>query len=307
MSVRQNQIMIIQAYRYGGTWVFDDEDTALEKEAFVSGAPEMIDAYLVERYGDKFHDRDIKLLFSAEPFPGSCRAKQVNEPSYEDDYSEPEVETYDEVDGQSILNDESIERVPVDWADHPINDGESDNEGFIWGIEYWDGQDVLDIIWYDDVDERDYDLKDQSTDDWENFTWEDSVDTWGANQWVANWNKSLSRGWYETTIAGKKLKGWLCPATLLYFDDYPKEIYYSAEPLSEEDTQVAQESRSKRDAIEDAKWEQWRESRRGQNNDSPFAVGTRSNQYNVGSHVPGWGPRSYTPHDSPLMNNDEEE
>tara|TARA_R110002020_G_scaffold118792_3_gene271340 strand:+ start:6425 stop:7339 length:915 start_codon:yes stop_codon:yes gene_type:complete len=304
MKVRQNQIMIIQAYRYGGTWVFDDEDTDLEKEAFVSGAPEMIDAYLVERFKDTHYDRDIKLLFSAQPFPGACLAKQVNN-TPKDDYTEPQVASYD--DALSILDDESIERVPVDWCDHPLNTGDgTDNEGFIWGIEYWDGQDVLDVIWYDDIDERDYDLKDQSTDDWENFTWDDTNATASSN-WVNQWATSLNKGWYETTIAGKKMQGWLCPATLLYFADYPDEIWYSAEPLSEEDSKKAQATRKVRDDIEDAKWEKWRAnnpaSRQG------TLSRTLSERYNVGSNVPGWEPlgASYTPADSPLVNDDGEE
>ena len=301
MTVRQNQIMIIQAYRYGGTWVFDDEDTDLEKEAFVSGAPEMIDAYLVERFGDKHHDRDIKLLFSAQPFPGACLAKQVNKPS-DNDYTEPQVVSYgddDEVEGESILNDETIERVPVDWADHPLNQGD-DNDGFIWGIEYYDGFDVLDIIWYDDGDERDYDLKqqDQAIDDWENFTWDDTTATPSSN-WMNQWASSLNNGWYETTIAGKKMQGWLCPATLLYFNDYPEEIWYSAEPLSEEDSKDAQAKRKVRDDIEDAKWKARR-----------THIGGRPRT----GDVPGWdnwgryiGGPSNTSSNSPMVNDDEEE
>ena len=304
MRTRQNQIMIIQAYRYGSTWVFDDEDTDLEKEAFVSGAPEMIDAYLVERFGDTHYDRDIRLLFSAQAFPGACLAKQVNKsPSYDVDFDSPNVEWVtdpppaDSESAVSILDEDHIERVPVDWADHPMNQGD-DNDGFIYGIEYWDGFDVLDIIWYDDVDERDYDLKDQATDDWTNFTWDDTTAT--ASNWVNQWATSLNNGWYETTIAGKKMQGWLCPATLLYFDDYPDEIWYSAEPLSEEDSKEAQATRKIRDDAEEARWKEWRE----KNNRSRGRSAS----------VPGWdiwgrhiGGPSNTPANSPMVNDDEEE
>ena len=39
-----NVIMTIEPYWYGDTWVFDDESVGLEKEPFVKGIPEMIDA-----------------------------------------------------------------------------------------------------------------------------------------------------------------------------------------------------------------------------------------------------------------------
>ena len=62
-----NQIMVINPFRYSGTWVFDDDAVGLDKEPFVCGIPEMID----------FLTRDIpnaedgfRMLFSAQPFPG---------------------------------------------------------------------------------------------------------------------------------------------------------------------------------------------------------------------------------------------
>ena len=39
-----NAMLVIFPYRYEGTWVFDDERVGLEREPFVSGIPEMIDA-----------------------------------------------------------------------------------------------------------------------------------------------------------------------------------------------------------------------------------------------------------------------
>tara|TARA_R110000824_G_scaffold393275_1_gene592329 strand:- start:1650 stop:2549 length:900 start_codon:yes stop_codon:yes gene_type:complete len=299
MKTRQNQIMIIQAYRYGSTWVFDDEDTDLEKEAFVSGAPEMIDAYLVERFGDTHYDRDIRLLFSAQPFPGACQAKQVTKQDSKVESESPSIEWVDappdDSDAVSVLDADHVERVPVDWCDHPMNQGD-DNDGFIYGIEYWDGQDVLDVIWYDDENERDYDLKVEADDDWENFTWEGAADD--TTQWVSQWVSSLSSGWYETTIAGKKMQGWLCPATLLYFDDYPEEIWYSAEPLSEEDSVKMQAERKIRDDAEEARWKAWRE---------------KNNRNNRGQsqHWDQWGRYiggpSNTPANSPTVKDDKEE
>lgn len=39
--------------------------------------------------------------------------------------------------------------------------------------------------------------------------------------------KELNNGWYE--MDGTGMVGWLCPATLKYFKDYPKEIYVKIE------------------------------------------------------------------------------
>ena len=68
MAASSNAIMIIAPYRYNGTWVFDDEAVGLRREPFVAGVPQMIDA-LVKDIPDA---RDgFRLLFSANPFPGS--------------------------------------------------------------------------------------------------------------------------------------------------------------------------------------------------------------------------------------------
>ena len=84
------------------------------------------------------------------------------------------------------------------------------------------------------------------------------------------------------------MQGWLCPATLLYFADYPAEIWFSAEPLSEEDSKEAQATRKVRDDAEDAKWEQWRANNPASR---PGTLSrTLSERYNVGSAVPGWEP-----------------
>ena len=62
-----NAIQIIQPYFFAGTWVFDDAATGLEKEPFVAGIPEMIDA-IVADIGDAEHG--FRMLFSPAPFPG---------------------------------------------------------------------------------------------------------------------------------------------------------------------------------------------------------------------------------------------
>ena len=61
-----NVIMTIEPYWYGDTWVFDDESVGLEKEPFVKGIPEMIDA-LVKDIPDA--RSGFKLTFSSLPFP----------------------------------------------------------------------------------------------------------------------------------------------------------------------------------------------------------------------------------------------
>ncbi|TWU06807.1 hypothetical protein CA54_52060 [Symmachiella macrocystis] len=62
-----NSVMIIQPYRYAGTWVFDDTSVGLVREPFVAGVPEMIDA-LVADIPDA--EQGFRLTFSAAEFPG---------------------------------------------------------------------------------------------------------------------------------------------------------------------------------------------------------------------------------------------
>jgi hypothetical protein len=62
-----NSILILEPYRYGGTWVFDDPRTGLVREPFVAGIPKIID-HLVRDVPDA--DKGFRMLFSAQPFPG---------------------------------------------------------------------------------------------------------------------------------------------------------------------------------------------------------------------------------------------
>ncbi|MEB3217630.1 MAG: DUF6717 family protein [Nostocales cyanobacterium 94392] len=62
-----NSIMVIFPYRFNQTWVFDDEQAGLNREPFVSGAPEIIDI-LVQNIDNA--NSGFKLLFANNPFPG---------------------------------------------------------------------------------------------------------------------------------------------------------------------------------------------------------------------------------------------
>ena len=62
-----NSIIVIAPYRYAGTWVFDDPQAALTREAFVGGAPEVIDALVA---GIPDAQKGFRLTASASPFPG---------------------------------------------------------------------------------------------------------------------------------------------------------------------------------------------------------------------------------------------
>lgn len=66
-----NAIMTIRPYLYYGTWVFDDENTNLYREAFVAGMPEIIETMLREQCVDNWKVDGFVALFSAEKFPGS--------------------------------------------------------------------------------------------------------------------------------------------------------------------------------------------------------------------------------------------
>lgn len=60
------QIKTLRPYKYYGQWVFDDEATGLDKEAFVAGADTMID--VATEHLEK-PEEGFVLLFSGEYFP----------------------------------------------------------------------------------------------------------------------------------------------------------------------------------------------------------------------------------------------
>jgi hypothetical protein len=66
-NIAANSILVIQPYKYGKTWVFDDPRTGLVREPFVAGIPEMIDK-LTSDIPDA--NSGFQLTFSAIPFPG---------------------------------------------------------------------------------------------------------------------------------------------------------------------------------------------------------------------------------------------
>jgi len=92
-----NAMMIIAPYWSDGTWVFDDPSVGLVREPFVMGAPAMID-HVIERAEIPSPDarRDgVRLLFSANPFPGFHKeAHRVREDSGGHWYrfEEPDIE-----------------------------------------------------------------------------------------------------------------------------------------------------------------------------------------------------------------------
>ena len=62
-----NSIGIIFPYKHEEMWVFDDEETGLAKEPFVSGMPQILDLLTQDLLGS---NRKFALLFSQTPFPG---------------------------------------------------------------------------------------------------------------------------------------------------------------------------------------------------------------------------------------------
>jgi hypothetical protein len=65
----QNSLLVIQPYKWNGLWVFDDSRVGLDKEPFVSGIPEIIEA-VVKDFPNA--EAGFMLLFSANPFPGAA-------------------------------------------------------------------------------------------------------------------------------------------------------------------------------------------------------------------------------------------
>ena len=62
-----NTISVISPYKYRNQWVFDDASRGLVREAFVSGADDLIDSLTS---GIKDAENGFVLVFSSEPFPG---------------------------------------------------------------------------------------------------------------------------------------------------------------------------------------------------------------------------------------------
>lgn len=62
-----NQINTIVPYVSHGTWVFDDPDVGLKREAFVSGADDIIDLMTTTIPNA---ERGFVMQFSRKPFPG---------------------------------------------------------------------------------------------------------------------------------------------------------------------------------------------------------------------------------------------
>jgi hypothetical protein len=63
-----NALLVIEPYRTGTGWAFDEPRVGLRAEPFVQGIPEMIDK-LVE--GIPGSDESVRLIFSQRPFPGA--------------------------------------------------------------------------------------------------------------------------------------------------------------------------------------------------------------------------------------------
>jgi hypothetical protein len=79
MTMKNNAIRVLGLYRFAGTWVFDDDEVGLKREAFVMGAPTVIDRALLDAGGD-YEMREIRLLFSGDPFPDSIEAVSRESP-----------------------------------------------------------------------------------------------------------------------------------------------------------------------------------------------------------------------------------
>ncbi len=85
-----DRVLVIEPYRHEGAWVFDDPDTGLVREPFVTGIAEMIDRLTTTIPNA---DRGFRLLFAVRPFEGSqasltlVRADPVEGNWYRDDES----------------------------------------------------------------------------------------------------------------------------------------------------------------------------------------------------------------------------
>lgn len=63
-----NSLLVIEPYRAGKGWEFDEPRLGLQNEPFVEGIPEMIDKLVAGLPGS---DKQVRLIFSQRPFPGA--------------------------------------------------------------------------------------------------------------------------------------------------------------------------------------------------------------------------------------------
>jgi hypothetical protein len=63
-----NSLLVIEPYRAGKQWRFDEPLLHLKGEPFVQGVPEMIDKMVAAIPGS---DKSVRLIFSQRPFPGA--------------------------------------------------------------------------------------------------------------------------------------------------------------------------------------------------------------------------------------------
>ena len=63
-----NALLVIEPYRTGRTWAFDEARLGLTREPFVQGIPEMIDKLTKDIPGS---EQSVRLIFSQRPFPGA--------------------------------------------------------------------------------------------------------------------------------------------------------------------------------------------------------------------------------------------
>jgi hypothetical protein len=66
-AMGENPLIVIKPYWYEGTWVFDDEQTGLHREPFVSGVPEMINEVVKDIPNAR---QGFRLTCSEHEFPG---------------------------------------------------------------------------------------------------------------------------------------------------------------------------------------------------------------------------------------------
>lgn len=63
-----NALLVIEPYRIGKGWAFDEPRLGLKGEPFVQGIPEMIDRLVKDISGA---DKSVRLIFSQHSFPGA--------------------------------------------------------------------------------------------------------------------------------------------------------------------------------------------------------------------------------------------
>lgn len=203
--------MVVYPYWSGTTWVFDDSERQLKREAFIAGADDILTEALVLRGIGLKETKDgagFKCTFSTEPIEGGFTATRLR---------------------QRTLGVEVAFGMDWDWGDllTPETDPVED-------IPEAGAQEMkllrerAESFAFTEEEEVDYGI-----------AWEELDPSWLPYQQRSQ-PRSTVMGMvgndYRVEETGSE--GWLCPALLKFYEEAPETLYFAVERLDEEEEET---------------------------------------------------------------------